>query len=117
MSSNFEPTSSHAEYENISQYFTTAISMNFDYITLLFDPLEMLRPKSFPRELFRDFIKLIHPHKGFPNMQGLLSAVSPVQKVQIKVFPSFFTSLAEDKLSFSDIEELQRMIGFPRETM
>ena len=89
--------------------------MNFDYITLLFEPLEMLKPKSFPRELFRDFIKLIHPHKGFPNMEDLLSAVSPVQKVQIKVFPSFF--IAEDKLSFSDIEELQRKIGFPRETM
>ena len=64
--------------------------MNMDYVSLLFDPLEKLRPRIFPRDVFGDFTKLLLSLKGFPNMEPLLSAVSSPKLVKIQLLPPFF---------------------------
>ena len=71
---NFEKESlkEDLELENLPEYFTLTASMNTDYISSFFNSLERLKPANLTPALFRDLMKLIHPHVGFPNMDSLL---------------------------------------------
>ena len=74
--------------------------MNLDHVSSLFDPIDKLRPPNFSRELSNDLVRLIHPHKGYPNMRALLSAVSTASTTRIKIFPPFLEIAGDSKFEF-----------------